>query len=367
MNQIVKNVLALMVLGGSYPAMAQEDVKTTKKETQEIIIRKKGDKDVNVTVQVKGDEILVNGKPLAEYKGDDVTISKRKMHIITNGMNNMFKVDGNINDDIVINGMGNGNGFQFWNDDNGGKEEKYTFLGVTTSDDDAGAKITDVSEGSGADKAGLKEGDIIIKVGDKKIEGPNDLSEAIRAMKPKDEAKITYKRDGKENTTKAKLGEKVEKNVRIFSMSGPGGGQNWGQQDFNFNFPNGGGATTIPRMPRMPRVNMNGNFEGLGERMEELSLAFGRPKLGLKIQDVEEGEGVKIIDVEEETPVAKAGLKKDDIITEIDGKKISNTDDAREQLRPSEEKKSYSIKAKRNGSAMNFEVKVPKKIKTASF
>ncbi len=369
MNQIVKNVLALMVLGGSYPAMAQEpkkDVNETKKETQEIIIRKKADKDVNVTVQVKGDEILVNGKPLAEYKGDDVTISKRKMQIITNvNGRNLFTVDGNMTKGMELKGMADGHGFQFWNEDDGGKEEKYTFLGVTTSDDEAGAKITDVSEGSGADKAGLKEGDIITKVGDKKIEGPNDLSEAIRTMKPKDEAKITYTRDGKENTTKAKLGEKVEKNVRIFSMTGPGGGQNWGQQ--NFDFPNGGAATTIPRMPRMPRVNMNGNFEGFGERMEELSFAYGRPKLGIKIQDVEEGEGVKVIGVDEETPAAKAGLKKDDVITEIDGKKVNNTDDAREQLKPSEEKKSYSIKAKRNGSAMNFEVKVPKKIKTASF
>lgn len=366
MNQIVKNVLALMVLGSSYPAMAQEpkkDVNETKKETQEIIIRKKGDKDVNVTVQVKGDEILVNGKPLAEYKGDDVTISKRKMHIITNGNNtHSFSWDG---PGDMMGTFPRSQSFEFWNDDNDGKEEKYTFLGVTTSDDDAGAKITNVSEGSGADKAGLKEGDIITKVGEKKIEGPNDLSEAIRTMKPKDEAKITYTRDGKENTTKAKLGEKVEKNVRIFSMTGPGGGQSWGQQ--NFDFPNGGAATTIPRMPRMPRVNMNGNFEGLGERMEELSFAYGRPKLGIKIQDVEEGEGVKVIGVDEETPAAKAGLKKDDVITEIDGKKVNNTDDAREQLKPSEEKKSYSIKAKRNGSAMNFEVKVPKKIKTASF
>lgn len=369
MNQIIKNALALLALGSTYPAMAQEpkaDVKGNKKETQEIIIRKKGDKDVNVTVQVNGDEILVNGKPLAEYKGDDVTISKRKMHIITNGGNtHTFTWDGQ-GDGMDMGGFPHDQNFQFWNDANGGKEEKYTFLGVTTEDNADGAKITDVSEGSGAEKAGLKVGDVITKVGDKKIEGPGDLSEAIRAMKPKDEAKITYKRDGKENTAKAKLGEKVEKNVRVFSMSGPGDGQSWGQQDFNFSMPKGG-AITIPRMPRMPRINMNGNLDGLGERMEELSLAFGRPKLGLKIQDVEEGEGVKVIDVEEETPAAKAGLKKDDVITEIDGKKINNTDDAREQLRPSEEKKSYTIKAKRNGSAMNFEVKVPKKIKTASF
>jgi len=359
MKQFITGAFTLMVLGSSYSAMAQEpkeELKTKKeKETQEIIIRKKGDKDIKVTVEVNGDNILINGKPLAEYKGDDVTVSKRKVHFLGNGditMNINGKDFKDLGKRFSMNGTG-GQSFM-WNDDNGGKEEKYTFLGVSTEDAEDGAKVTSVSDGSGAEKAGLKEGDIITKVGDKKISNPADLSEAIRGMKPKDEAKITYKRDGKQNTVKATLSEKVEKNVRVFSMAGPDM-PNW-NQDFNFNFDNNTRALAIPRVQ-----NMRGNFN-----LDNINV-MGRSRLGLKIQDLEEGEGVKVLDLDEETAAAKAGLKKDDIITEIDGKKISNTDDAREQLKPNPEKKSYSIKAKRGGSEMSFEVKVPKKIKTASF
>ena len=57
-------------------------------------------------------------------------------------------------------------------------------------------------------------------------------------------------------------------------------------------------------------------------------------------------------------------MQKDDIVTEIAGEKINNTDEAREQLQENKDKFSYTIKAKRNGTEMNFEVKIPKKLKT---
>jgi serine protease Do len=113
-------------------------------------------------------------------------------------------------------------------------------------------------------------------------------------------------------------------------------------------------------------------MEGLNEDMLELQQnamerAFpSRKKIGLKIQDTEEGNGVKIINVEDSSTAAIAGIKKDDIITEINGKKIENTDDAREELVPDEDKKLYKIKINRGGSEMNFDVKIPRKLKTAN-
>ena len=47
------------------------------KKTEEIIIRQNGDKDNKMTIQVDGDSITVNGKPLSEYHDGDVTIMKR--------------------------------------------------------------------------------------------------------------------------------------------------------------------------------------------------------------------------------------------------------------------------------------------------
>ena len=53
-------------------------------------------------------------------------------------------------------------------------------LGVTTEKADKGVEIQDITKESAAAKAGLKEGDIITKIDDKKIEDPDDLSEAIK-------------------------------------------------------------------------------------------------------------------------------------------------------------------------------------------
>jgi serine protease Do len=109
-------------------------------------------------------------------------------------------------------------------------------------------------------------------------------------------------------------------------------------------------------------------MEGFGNlrSTEGFNMFPRQQKLGLKIQDTEEGNGVKVLDTDKDSPAEKAGLKKDDIVTEIGGKKIANTDDAREQLMENAEKSTYTIKAKRNGSEMSFDIKIPKKLKTAN-
>ncbi|MEI2740513.1 MAG: PDZ domain-containing protein [Chitinophagaceae bacterium] len=60
------------------------------------------------------------------------------------------------------------------------EDANRAMLGVTTEKVDEGAesKLT-VTKESAAEKIGLKEGDIITKVDDKKIENPDDLSAAI--------------------------------------------------------------------------------------------------------------------------------------------------------------------------------------------
>ena len=70
-------------------------------------------------------------------------------------------------------------------------------------------------------------------------------------------------------------------------------------------------------------------------------------------------------DKEKDSPAEKAGLQKDDLLTEINGQKINSTDDAREQLRETQDKSTYNIKATRNGIEKNFDIKIPKKLKTA--
>jgi serine protease Do len=177
----------------------------------------------------------------------------------------------------------------------------------------------------------------------------------IGFKKPKDEVKITYKRAGKESTVKATLGEKKSLGrTRSFSFSSPRG------QARVFNFPRQ--APMMPNMEGLDALDMPAIAGMDGFEM------FGRQKkIGLKLQDTEDGVGVKVINVEDSSTAAIAGLKKDDVITEINEKKIENTDDAREELVPEEGRKSYKIKALRNGAEMTFDVKIPRKLKTADF
>ncbi|MHC4777632.1 MAG: M20/M25/M40 family metallo-hydrolase [Planctomycetota bacterium] len=69
-----------------------------------------------------------------------------------------------------------------------------------------GVRIQAVSKGSAADKAGLKKGDVIIKIGDKDVQGLRDYATALKSFSPGDEVEITYLRDGKEATVKLVLG-----------------------------------------------------------------------------------------------------------------------------------------------------------------
>ncbi len=363
MKKVLFAFLPWLFTAFGYKALAQEDLKSSdnKKESQEIIIRKKGDKDANITIQITGDKVIVNGKPLVEFKDDEITVNKRKI-IIREGNKMMFgegmhDLEGGLED------LGREMENLSW-EDKGGKAG--AFLGVTTEKDKEGAKINNVTEESAAAKAGLKENDIITKIGDTKIDGPESLSKAIRSKKPKDEVKVYYLRDGKEKSVKATLQER-KFSTGVLSYSSPDGSYR---------------TLTIPQsrersqdMARSYSDQRRNNLRSTSPGMfndENFAYNFDmnsfprQKKLGLKIQDTEESNGVKILEVADSSAAANAGLKKDDIITEIGGKKVSNTDEAREQLMENAEKYNYNIKARRNGNEMSFDIRILKKLKTAN-
>ncbi len=318
-----------------------------KKESQEIIIRKKGEKDTKITVEIKGDKVTINGKPLSEFKDDEITINKRNIIIRDGRGATRFKMAPEDFD-----------GMTFFNDANDG-----AFLGVTTkvinkgadnANGTGGAEVTNVTKGSAAEKAGLKNGDLITKINDKKVDNPESLSDVIGSFKAKDEVTVYYTREGKAGSAKATLGERSRS--MAYSFSGPDGNtRSFTVPDVQMWKERGADMT-----PRAFTPGADNNYEFLTDGY------FRRQKLGLKIQDTEEANGVKVLDVDKDSPAEKAGLKKDDVVTEIGGKKVTNTDEVRDQLHENAEKSAYNIKATRNGSSMSFDIKIPKKLKTAN-
>lgn len=66
------------------------------------------------------------------------------------------------------------------------------------SEDVKGMRISGVREGSPAQKAGLRSGDVIIRFGDQKVDNIYDYMDALNRYKPGDTVKVVVLRDGKE-------------------------------------------------------------------------------------------------------------------------------------------------------------------------
>ncbi|MEO3875763.1 trypsin-like peptidase domain-containing protein [Nonomuraea sp. B12E4] len=78
----------------------------------------------------------------------------------------------------------------------------HAFLGVSVTDatgDVPGALIGQITAGSPAEKAGLRQGDLITRIGDTPVDGGDTVVGQVRGFKPGQQVKITYMRDGKTN------------------------------------------------------------------------------------------------------------------------------------------------------------------------
>jgi len=305
-----------------------------KKDVQQIVITRKNANDEKVVIEVKGDKVTVNGKPLDEYKDKDGDISVRTHKF--KELEGLARLQG-LGNTRVYNGNEN---FNFFTED-----DNRAMLGVTTEKTEQGVEVQSITKESAAEKAGLKENDIITKIDDTKIDSPDELSATIKKHKPGEKVTVTYLRDKKEYKATAELTK--WKGVNMFTTT-PGFKMDMGDMDFE---------KIMPRMPSMPRVmTPNG---------QNWSWSGGTPKLGLSVQDTDDGKGVKVIDVDNESNAEKAGIKEDDIITEVDGKAVNSTDEISKVIRESKEKVSVMIKLQRSGKTQNIEVKMPRKIKTA--
>jgi serine protease Do len=307
----------------------KEKEKSDKKNVEQIIITRKGDNKEKVTVEINGDKVTVNGKPIEDLKDNgDITVNRHK-----------FKEGGNMRAFASPNENWNFN----WNDNENmffNENENAAMLGVMTEREDEGVKITNVTKESGAAKAGLKEDDIITKVDDKKVEDPDDLTKVIRGHKAGDKVTITYLRDKKEQKTTAELTK-------------------WKGAGFNalMKMPEMDWNTVEPKIKGIPRAKMSpGQYYGLMDN---------HPRLGLSVQDVEDGKGVKVIDVDDEGNAEKAGVKENDVILSINDKEVSSADEVAKIVRENKEKGSIMLKIKRGGKTQNIEVKMPRKLKTA--
>ncbi len=101
--------------------------------------------------------------------------------------------------------------------------EDQTWLGVHTIElteqlreyfgvpEEQGILVKEVVKDSPAEKGGLKAGDVIIKVAEKKVRDLHDIKRAINYFEPGDEIEIKVIREKKEKAFKVKLEERAQK------------------------------------------------------------------------------------------------------------------------------------------------------------
>jgi putative serine protease PepD len=89
-----------------------------------------------------------------------------------------------------------------------GEKVSHPYLGVQiTNAQNGGAEIAEVEAGSPADKAGLRVGDVVTKVGESPVTGSETLVGAIQRSKVGEELRLTVVRGGSEQTIAAIVGE----------------------------------------------------------------------------------------------------------------------------------------------------------------
>jgi len=303
-----------------------------KKNVEQIIITRNSDDKEKTVIEINGDKITVNGKPIEDLKDGDVKVHRNRYKTME-GLNaysfpreNMGQTFNWNDHDNTFGYFGNGN-------------ENRAMLGVVTEEADGGVKVTEITNESAAKKAGIKEGDIITKVDDTKISDPDQLTEAVRKHKPGEKVTVTLLRDKKEQKVTAELGK--WKGVGAYGLA-PG-------KDFKMDMPEYR-ELLAPKIQGMARQNW--------------SWSGGQPRLGLSVQDTDDGKGVKVIEVDEESNAAKAGLKENDIVTHFNDKEVNSADEVAKLVKENKDKPTINLKIKRDGKSQSIEVKMPRKLKT---
>jgi serine protease Do len=171
-------------------------------------------------------------------------------------------------------------------------------------DDSKGILVSEVQKDSPADKAGLKQGDVILRLNGKTLKNVADLRNKVALIAPDSRATLLVIRDGNEKTIKVTIGEQPSD----FGRTGISGGKNI-LKDFGL---------------------------GLQNLTPELAERFGYQK----------DDGIVISDVRPDSPAAREGLKPGYLIEEVNRTRVSSLKELRAVLKKSSNTKRILLRVR---------------------
>jgi serine protease Do len=203
-----------------------------------------------------------------------------------------------------------------------------------------GAYIDEVVENSPAEDAGIKEGDVIIKFGDKAVDDSDELRAAIQKTEPKTEVKVEFYRKSEKKVLTVKVGKSK-------SMA---------PNSYYFNDESENRSFSIPKMPNLSEL-----------RNLHVSVFTSDNELsGMKIQDITRQlgayfgtpnrKGVLITEVKKESGAAKAGFKAGDVIIKANDDFVDNIEELNETLEDGSGQE-IVLQVIRNGKTLSLKMK----------
>ena len=215
--------------------------------------------------------------------------------------------------------------------------------------EERGVEIVTISPDGPAQKAGLKEHDVVLEFNGTRVESVEQFRRTIRETPVGRTVKLLISRDGAQQSISVKLGEKPATTGHL--LREPGG-------DFVFRMPP---MPPMPAMPSTPRPS---------EPFREFFFAVDGARLGIEGEaigkqlgeffGVPSGEGVLVHSVEAGSAAEKAGIKAGDVITKVEGENIKDLRDLRNAVRERREKGSYPVTLIRSKKEMTITVKIEK-------
>ncbi|MDD2366757.1 MAG: DegQ family serine endoprotease [Desulfuromonadaceae bacterium] len=176
-----------------------------------------------------------------------------------------------------------------------------------------GALVNDVVKGSPADKAGIRQGDVIISFNGKEIKDPSHLQRAVAEAEIGKSSKATLFREGRE----------VELTIALAN------------------------ADTAPKQRQKQRNDANRYDEG------EADL------LGLIVEDAATDiGGVTVTNVLPDSPAAEAGIKRGDVVVSVNRKRVANTSMYNRVIQQTGRGGSLTILVRRGESSIYFALRI---------
>lgn len=217
------------------------------------------------------------------------------------------------------------------------------YLGVMIENATGGVRITEVVEGSPAQAAGLKTGDVIVAIGDAEVSNMESLVGAVSAQKPGQTVQVHYLRDGASATVQATLaGREAPVISDAFGWDEHISKKKEHESDMKQH-----GADMKQHDADMKRHDMMMKEHDTKLKAEK-AMSKSKPRFGVSIDEAE-GAGVVVTHVYEGSLAEEAGIQEGDVITTFNGVKVNTANELIEAVKGAPADKKVKVAYTRDG------------------